>query len=146
MVKFIYKLDNVLKLKSGIYDQLLVKFQEMATRVQAERKVLEELRGILEEKRREFGANQGNMKASILRKMSKEIAYFKGLEDEQKIKLEKLIVEETKIKDELIKAYREKRIQEKLKEKQYEEYLLEEKAKEQKQLDEAVSNRYKSVE
>ncbi len=142
MGKFIYKLENILKLKERIYEQRTQELKEVSLELEKATKVKNEYLFAMNLERDKFSNLTGQMlMANDIKEQSRKVAYLKG----KVIEVDEIIEEIEKRKEEvqarLIEAYKEKEVQIKLKEKKYEEWHEEEKSKEQNLLDEMVNNR-----
>ncbi len=144
MKKFRYKLENILKLKERMYEQISMGLKEIAAKRMAEEEILNQISARLHHENLSFASTTGqNLTADKLREKSKQISYLKELLISQTEVVEAIKIEEEELKQKLIAAYKEKEVYNKLKEKKFELYMEEEKVAEQNLLDEAVTNRYK---
>ncbi len=142
MGKFIYKLENILKLKERIYEQRTQELKEVNLELEKAVDVKNEYLFAMKLERDKFSNLTGlTLTANDIKEQSRKVAFLKG----KVIEADEFIAEIEKRRDEvqerLIEAYREKEVQNKLKEKKYEEWYEEQKTKEQNLLDEMVNNR-----
>lgn len=144
-MKFKYKLENVLKLKERIYEQLTMEMREVSVKLERQMDIRNEYVSQLQREKEAFSNMVGkSFTARDVQKQGKKINYIKIKIREVDAKIKDIKKEEEEIKQKVIAAYKDKEIQNRLKEKKFEEYMEELKAKEQNFLDEVVSNRYKA--
>ncbi len=146
MRKFRYKLENILKLKERMYEQISMDLKEVSVKRMAEEDILNEIAARLNHENSSFAGTTGqSLRADELQEKSKQISYLKELLLSQSEIVEAIRAEEEIVKLKLIEAYKEKEVYNKLKEKKFEIYMEEEKIAEQNLLDEAVTNRHKAL-
>ncbi len=142
MAKFVFKLQSVLNIKKQIEDSLKIQLGKAVQALEAEKELLKELES---EKKRcmgEVGSKvSGGVKVDKLKNYNAYISFIKQKISRQyeMVKSAQEIVD--KYREELTGMMKERKMLEKLREKQYEEYMQEIKKKEQKDIDEIVSYR-----
>lgn len=145
MAKFIYNMENLLRIKEKIEEQKRMELGQAMAEWQRCVDVQKHIEGQLFETVEAFKEAQlGRLIVAEFQKLNNSVNYYEGALKEQKVVVRRAlsIVEDKRAA--LRKALQEKQIQEKLKERAYEMFLEEEKLKEQKLLDEVVSYRYSS--
>lgn len=143
MAKFIYSMENVLRIKERIEEQKRMELGQAMVSWQEAVKDKEAVEARLQASLDEFYGGQKQVtNATKLQMLSGQVSY---IEDQLKLKAKvvarALNVVEIK-RDLLKKALEEKKIQEKLREKAYDRWYEEEKQKQQQLLDELVGYRY----
>ncbi len=142
MAKFVFKLQPVLNIKKQIEDSLKIQLGKAVQALEAEKELLRELESEKKRCMAEVGAEvSGGVKADKLKNYNAYISFIKQKISRQceMVKSAQEIVD--KYREELTDMMKERKMLEKLREKQYEEYLKEVKKKEQKDIDEIVSYR-----
>ncbi|NLK86685.1 MAG: flagellar export protein FliJ [Clostridiaceae bacterium] len=139
MARFIFKLQSVLNLKQQQEESKKNELGKAIQMLEAERSKLSELEDSMTASVKEF--NEKTKKATVhkLIEFNEYISLLNSKIKSQKDNVNNAAQYVDKVREELLKAVKERKILEKLKEKKYEEYLMEQKKLEQKTNDEIVS-------
>jgi len=139
MAKFIFKLQSVLNLKKQNEDSKKNELGKAIQRLEAEKQKLAALEDTLENTVKEF--NEKTKKATVheLIEYNEYLSLLNSRIKVQKENVNNAALNVDKVREELIFAVKERKILDKLKEKQHEEFLTEQKKLEQKTNDEIVS-------
>jgi len=139
MAKFIFKLQSVLNLKKQNEDSKKNELGKAIQRLEAEKQKLAALEDTLENIVKEF--NEKTKKATVheLIEYNEYLSLLNSRIKVQKENVKNAALNVDKVREELIFAVKERKILDKLKEKQHEEFLTEQKKLEQKTNDEIVS-------
>jgi flagellar FliJ protein len=139
MAKFIFKLQSVLNLKKQNEDSKKNELGKAIQRLEAEKQKLAALEDTLENIVKEF--NEKTKKATVheLIEYNEYLSLLNSRIKVQKENVNNAALNVDKVREELIFAVKERKILDKLKEKQHEEFLTEQKKLEQKTNDEIVS-------
>ncbi|WP_031556702.1 flagellar export protein FliJ [Lachnospira multipara] len=143
MAKFVYKMENVLKVKEQIENTRKQEFSLAQGKLTAEENKLKELKTRLNFYEQELKeATSNKIDVNLLRRLGESIKISR-----EQIKAQIVQVEVAKKNLELAQqrladAVKERKIQEILKEKAFEEFKLEISAQEMKEIDEVVSFNY----
>lgn len=143
MAKFSFRLQSVLNVKTQVEDNLKNELGKAIQRLETEKLELSRLEGSLNNLVSEFNEKT---KKSTVHKLIEFNEYLSLLTS--KIKLQKENVNNAalnvdKVREELVKAVKERKILDKFKEKKLEEYNQEQKKLEQKTNDEVASYKHK---
>ena len=139
MAKFNFRLQAVLNVKTQQENNLKNELGKAIQKLETEKRKLVVLENALNDLDTEF--NEKTKKATV-KKLIEYNDYRSFLTVKIKLQKEKVNCEAQnvdKVREELVKAVKERKILDKLKEKKKEEYLLEQKQLEQKTNDEIVS-------
>lgn len=140
MAKFKFKFQSILNVKKQIEDNLKNMLGKALTELQKRIRALcalEDEKEVLIEKIN--AESEKGITVYKLRKYNSYLSYLNGKIDIQKEKVNEQQKVVDKYREELVKAMQERKMFEKLKEKQYEEYLHQEAYEEQRAVDEVVS-------
>lgn len=143
MAKFSFRLQPVLNIKSQREDQLKNELGKAIRRLEDEKRKLRELEDELNRLSAKFNekARKATVKKLIEYKEYLSLLVPKIRSQKENVNCAALNVD--KVREDLLKAVKERQILEKLKEKKKEAFLLEEKELEQKINDEIVSFKHK---
>lgn len=140
MAKFKFKFQSILNVKKQIEDNLKNMLgralTELQRRIRALCELEDEKEALIEKINTE---SEKGITVYKLRKYNSYLSYLNEKIDIQKEKVNEQQKVVDKYREELVKAMQERKMFEKLKEKQHEEYLHEEAYKEQRAVDEVVS-------
>lgn len=139
MAKFSFRLQSVLNLKNQQEDNLKNELGKALRRLDNEKHKLAQLKSSLIDLEAQFNEKA---KKSDVYKLIKFNEYLSLLTSKIKLQKEKVncaALNVDKVREELVKAVKERKILDKLKEKKKEEYFQEQKRSEQKTNDEIVS-------
>ncbi|MCX7922375.1 MAG: flagellar export protein FliJ [Clostridia bacterium] len=143
MPKFVFKLQPLLNIKTQMEDSLKNELGKATQKLEDEKRVL---KGI--ELEQETIINEINIKSThgvLVEKLKEYSTYISFLKDKANLQKENINLAQNnvdKYREQLIKVVQEKKILEKLKEKQYQEFLKDQMKEEQKLNDEIVSYKY----
>lgn len=143
MAAFSFRLQPVLNLRLQTEDNLKNELGKALQLLELEKKKLWQLENELNELVDEFNKKT---KKTTVRKLIEVKEYLSLLDSKikkQKENVNSAMLNVDKIREELLKAVKERKILEKLRERKYEEYQLEQKKLEQKTNDEIVSYNHK---
>lgn len=139
MASFSFRLQPVLNIRIQTEDNLKNELGKAIQQLEAEKRKLSELENELDGLVDEFNKKT---KKTTVRKLIEVKEYLSLLDSKikrQKENVNSAMLNVDKIREELLKAVKERKILEKLRDRKYEEYLLEQKRLEQKTNDEIVS-------
>jgi len=142
MAKFIFKLQSVLNLRKQKEDSIKNELAVAIRKLEAERRKLFELENTLEDSVREFNEKAKKTTVHELIEFNEYLSLLNSRIKSQKENVNNAAKYVDKVREELVKAMKDRKILEKLKDRQYEEFLLERKRLEQKTNDEIVSFNY----
>ncbi len=143
MGKFVYKLENILKLKERIYEQRTQELKEINVELERAIDIKNETLFAMNLEMDKFSDLTGrSLMVNDIKEQSRKVSYLKEKVVETDVLIAEIEAKKEEIQAELIKAYKEKEVQIKLKEKKYDEWYEEQKSKEQNLLDEIVNNRF----
>ena len=143
MAKFVYSMENILKIKVKLEEQKRMVLGRAMSVYQLALKQQDDLVAKLNFYRDQFmNQSASRLNGSQLRQLNEQVAYYERSLAHQKLVVEKALAQVEKAREALKEALEEKKIQEKLKEKALERFMEEEKMAEQKVLDEIVGYRY----
>ena len=143
MAQFSFRLQSVLKVKIQQEDNLKNELGKAIRKLESEKLKLARLKTALDDLVAEF--NEKTKKTTV-HKLIEYNEYLSLLTSKIKFQKENVncaALNVDKIREELVKAVKERKILDKFKEKKLEEYLLEQKKLEQKTNDEIVSYNHK---
>lgn len=139
MASFSFSLQSVLNIRIQTEDNLKNELGKAMQLLELEKQKLSELERELDGLVNEFNRKT---KKTTVRKLIEVKEYLSLLDSKikrQKENVNSAMLNVDKIREELLKAVKERKILEKLRDRKYEEYLLEQKRLEQKTNDEIVS-------
>ncbi|HHV99004.1 MAG TPA: flagellar export protein FliJ [Clostridiaceae bacterium] len=140
MAKFNFKLQSVLDLKIQMEDNKKNEFGSAVQKLEYEKKVLENIKDEKEKNINAFGNELKNKaKVSTLRQINSYISLLGQKIEVQKENVNKASNIVDKKREELLEAVKERKIMDKLKEKEYNLFLKQELKEEQKIIDEIIS-------
>ncbi|NMA34211.1 MAG: flagellar export protein FliJ [Clostridiaceae bacterium] len=142
MAKFIFKLQSVLNLRKQKEDSIKNELANATRKLEAEKRKLSELETMLEDTVREFNEKTKKTTVHELIEFNEYLSLLNSRIKTQKENVNNAAQYVDKVREELVKAVKERKILEKLRERQFEEFLLEQKKLEQKTNDEIVSYNY----
>jgi flagellar FliJ protein len=142
MAKFVFKLQSVLNLRKQKEDSIKNELANAMKKLEAEKRKLSELETMLEDTVREFNEKTKKTTVHKLIEFNEYLSLLNSRIKEQKENVNNAVQYVDKVREELVKAVKERKILEKLRERQFEEFLLEQKKLEQKTNDEIVSYNY----
>lgn len=142
MAKFIFKLQSVLNLRKQKEDSIKNELANATRKLEAEKRKLSELETMLEDTVREFNERTKKTTVHELIEFNEYLSLLNSRIKTQKENVNNAAQYVDKVREELVKAVKERKILEKLRERQFEEFLLEQKKLEQKTNDEIVSYNY----
>jgi len=142
MAKFIFKLQSVLNLRKQKEDSIKNELAAAMRKLEAEKRKLSELENALEDTVREFNKKAKKATVHELIKFNGYLSLLNSRIKSQKENVNNAAKYVDKVREELVKAMKDRKILEKLKDRQYEDFLLEQKKLEQKTNDEIVSFNY----
>jgi len=143
MASFSFRLQPVLNIRIQTEDNLKNELGKAIQLLELEKQKLSQLENELDGLVDEFNKKT---KKTTVRKLIEVKEYLSLLDSkikQQKENVNSAMLNVDKIREELLKAVKERKILEKLRERKYEEYLLEQKRLEQKTNDEIVSYNHK---
>lgn len=143
MSKFVYRMQNILNIKSKLEEQAKMDYGMARARLNEEEEKLEQL---LKRKTDYEEIARGDLKEELrvrrIRENKEAILRMDEFIDLQKVEIQKA---ERKLEEERVKlqdAMQERKIQEKLRENAFEVFMGEEKARESREIDELTSYTY----
>jgi len=140
MAKFNFKLQSVLDLKVQMEDNKKNEFGSAVQKLEYEKKVLENIKHEKEKNINVFGNELKNKaKVSTIRQINSYISLLGQKIEVQKENVNKASNIVDKKREELLEAVKERKIMDKLKEKEYCLFLKQELKEEQKIIDEIIS-------
>lgn len=142
MAKFIFKLQSVLNLRKQKEDNIKNELGIAIQRLEQEKRRLSELENTLDATVREFNEKTRKTTVHELIEYNEYLSLLNSRIKSQKDNINNAAQYVDKVREELVKAVKDRKILEKLKERHYEEFLLEQKKLEQKTNDEIVSYNY----
>lgn len=142
MAKFIFKFQSVLNLRKQKEDSIKNELANATRKLEAEKRKLSELETMLEDTVREFNEKTKKTTVHELIEFNEYLSLLNSRIKTQKENVNNAAQYVDKVREELVKAVKERKILEKLRERQFEEFLLEQKKLEQKTNDEIVSYNY----
>ena len=142
MAKFIFKLQSVLNLRKQKEDNIKNELGIAIQRLEQEKRSLSELENTLDATVREFNEKTRKTTVHELIEYNEYLSLLNSRIKSQKDNVNNAAQYVDKVREELVKAVKDRKILEKLKERHYEEFLLEQKKLEQKTNDEIVSYNY----
>ncbi|HOA55435.1 MAG: flagellar export protein FliJ [Acetivibrionales bacterium] len=142
MAKFIFKLQSVLNLRKQKEDNIKNELGIAIQRLEQEKRRLSELENTLDATVREFNEKTRKTTVHELIEYNEYLSLLNSRIKSQKDNVNNAAQYVDKVREELVKAVKDRKILEKLKERHYEEFLLEQKKLEQKTNDEIVSYNY----
>lgn len=142
MAKFIFKLQSVLNLRRQKEDNIKNELGIAIQRLEKEKRSLSELENTLDATVREFNEKTRKTTVHELIEYNEYLSLLNSRIKSQKDNVNNAAQYVDKVREELVKAVKDRKILEKLKERHYEEFLLEQKKLEQKTNDEIVSYNY----
>lgn len=142
MAKFIFKLQSVLNLRKQKEDNIKNELGIAIQRLEQEKRRLSELENTLDATVREFNEKTRKTTVHELIEYNEYLSLLNSRIKSQKDNVNNAAQYVDKVREELVKAVKDRKILEKLKERHYEEFLLERKKLEQKTNDEIVSYNY----
>jgi flagellar FliJ protein len=142
MAKFIFKLQSILNLSKQKEDSLKNELANAMRRLEAEKRKLASLEYTLDETVREFNEKTKKTTVHELIEFNEYLSILNSRIKAQKENVNNAAQYVDKVREELVKAMKDRKIMDKLKDKQFEEFLLEQKQLEQKTNDEIVSYNY----
>ncbi len=142
MAKFIFKLQSVLNLRKQKEDNIKNELGIAIQRLEQEKRRLSELENTLDATVREFNEKTRKTTVHELIEYNEYLSLLNSRIKSQKDNVNNAAQYVDKVREELVKAVKDRKILEKLKERHYEEFLLKQKKLEQKTNDEIVSYNY----
>lgn len=142
MAKFIFKLQSVLNLRKQKEDNIKNELGIAIQRLEQEKRRLSELENTLDATVREFNEKTRKTTVHELIEYNEYLSLLNSRIKSQKDNVNNAAQYVDKVREELVKAVKDRKMLEKLKERHYEEFLLEQKKLEQKTNDEIVSYNY----
>jgi flagellar FliJ protein len=142
MAKFIFKLQSILNLRKQKEDSVKNELANAMRRLEAEKRKLASLEYTLDETVREFNEKTKKTTVHELIEFNEYLSILNSRIKAQKENVNNAAQYVDKVREELVKAMKDRKIMDKLKDKQFEEFLLEQKQLEQKTNDEIVSYNY----
>lgn len=143
MAKFTFRLEAVLNVKRQREENIKNELGKAMQKLETEKRKLARLENSMEEIISEFNLKTKKTTVHKLIEFNEYLSLLKSNIRQQKETVNKAVLYVDKIREELVKAVKERKILEKLKEKKHEEYLTEQKKLEQKTNDEIVSYKHK---
>lgn len=143
MAKFSFKLQPVLNVRVQTEDNLKYELGKAIQKLEKEKRKLALLKHALSDLANEFNEKAKNTTVYKLIEFNEYMSLLNSEIKRQKENVNCASLNVDKVRRELLKAVKERKILEKFKEKKLEEYLLGEKKAEQKTNDEIVSYNYK---
>ena len=143
MAKFFYRMQNILDIKSKLEESAKQEYAEARIRLNKEEDKLQGLKDRKEEYSHDYQkAIQGNLDFLKIEEAANavDIMEEKIVEQTEVVRKRSKELEQTRIK--LTQVMQERKMHEKLKEKQFEEFLVELNEQENKETDEVVSYKY----
>jgi flagellar FliJ protein len=146
MAGFVFRLQSLLDLKRNIEEDIKLKFGMAVKELERNKSILKSI-----EKEKYANMEEFTQKASKklfvieLMEYSKYISYLNQKAEIQKENVKKAEDYVDKIREELVKAAKEREMLERLREKRYEKFLREQQQNEQKLSDEIYSIKYVSL-
>jgi len=142
MARFIFKLQSVLDLRKQKEDSVKNELAAAMRKLQAEERKLSELENKQDDTVREFNEKTRKTTVHELVEFNEYLSVLNSRIRTQKENVNIAAQYVDKVREELVKAMKDRKILEKLKDRQYEEFLLDQKKLEQKTNDEIVSYNY----
>ncbi len=139
MASFSFRLQPVLNIRIQAEDNLKNELGKAIQLLELEKQKLSELESELDGLVYEFNKKTRKTTVRKLIEVKKYLSLIDSRIKRQKENINSAMLNVDKIREELLKAVKERKILEKLRERKYEEYLLEQKRLEQKTNDEIVS-------
>lgn len=143
MAKFSFRLQSVLNVKLQREDNLKNELGKAIQRLEEEKARLAELEKSLGDTVAEFNEKAKKTTVHKLIEFNEYLSLLNSRIKQQKENVNCAALNVDKIREELLKAVKERKILEKLKEKKHDEFLLEQKKLEQQTNDEIVSYKHK---
>jgi len=142
MAKFIFKMQSVLNIRKQKEDSIKNELADAMRKLEAEKRKLAELEDRLENTVREFNEKTKKSTVHELIEFNEYLSVLNSRIRSQKENVNIVAQYVDKVREELVKAMKDRKILEKLKDRQYEQFLMEQKKLEQKTNDEIVSYNY----
>ncbi|HOQ06578.1 MAG TPA: flagellar export protein FliJ [Clostridiales bacterium] len=142
MAKFIFKMQSVLNIRKQKEDSIKNELADAMRKLEAEKRKLAELEDRLENTVREFNEKTKKSTVHELIEFNEYLSVLNSRIRSQKENVNIAAQYVDKVREELVKAMKDRKILEKLKDRQYEQFLMEQKKLEQKTNDEIVSYNY----
>lgn len=142
MAKFNFRLQSVLNVKNQQEDNLKNELGKAVQKLEAEKHKLRRLEGELSDLVHEFNEKTKKTTVHALIEFNEYMSLLNSKIKLQKENVNKAVKNVDKVREELVKAVKERQILDKYKEKKLEEYLQEQKRLEQLTNDEIVSYKH----
>ncbi len=142
MAKFKFQLQTVLNIKNQQEDNLKNELGKAVQKLEKEKSELHRLNFVKDRHIMEFNEKSRKTTVEKLKEYNAYISLLTSKIKRQKENVNYASQNVDKVREELIKAVKERKILDKLKEKKYEEYMLESSREELKSNDEVVSYKY----
>ena len=134
MAKFIFKLQSVLNLRKQKEDSIKNELANATRKLEAEKRKLSELETMLEDTVREFNEKTKKTTVHELIEFNEYLSLLNSRIKTQKENVNNAAQYVDTVREELVKAVKERKILEKLRERQFEEFLLSRRSSSRKQM------------
>jgi flagellar FliJ protein len=145
MAKFHYKLQPLLRVKSQQEDNQKNELGKAVRKLEREKAVLKKLEKEEEELINEFNEKSKKSTVEKLIKFNEYLSYLNSRIKQQKENVNCAARNVDKVREELIRIVKERKILDNLKDRKYEQYLIEEQKQEQRLNDEITSYKHNGI-